>query len=114
MTTTNLPEWIEAELSRMREAFLNRGLPDYMWEGTRLYVMQGIPPGHFLTRVVENSLSGAFAYADENNRRAMHGWCMFFYNNAPSGCWGSPAKVSDWIEKGGLIGIHAASEKEDT
>lgn len=103
--------WIEDRLSHIRKAFISRKLPEYMWDATRLYVDKGIAPGHFLTAALENRLSGAFAYADDANRKSMHGWVMFFYNDLPGGCWGTPDKVTDWIMKRGLLGIEEAAKE---
>lgn len=83
-------------------------VPQHMQGGIRRYLLNGIPPGGFLTAVLENNLMEAFGRADAVNRAAMFGWCQFIYGYAPAGCHGSPAKVSAWIESGGLVGREAA------
>lgn len=73
-------------------------IPEYMLGAARRYILQGIPPGSFLTAVICNDLREAFANADDTNAAMMQGWVRFFYNYAPSGCWGSPEAYSDWLK----------------
>ena len=72
-------------------------IPDYTMGGLRRYIDQRIPPGGFLTAVLENDLRESFGRADENNRAALFYICAWLYNEAPAACWGSPAKVSAWL-----------------
>jgi hypothetical protein len=72
-------------------------IPDHMFGAVKRYIMQGIPPGSFLTAVICNDLREAFARADDQNAAAMHGWIKFFYNYTPSGCWGSPDAYRGWM-----------------
>lgn len=74
-------------------------IPAYMVGAVKRYILQGIPPGSFLTAVISNDLREAFARADDDNATAMQGWVRFFYNYAPSGCWGSPERYSNWLAK---------------
>ena len=71
-------------------------IPGHMAGAVKRYILQGIPPGSFLTAVLCNDLREAFARADDENAAAMHGWVKFFYNYAPTGCWGSPENYSAW------------------
>lgn len=84
-------------------------LPFHMQDTARRYVEQGIPGGSFFTAVVSNDLMGAFAKADDCNVEAMRDWCTWLYNDAPSGCYGSPQKVAEWISGGGLSGLNEAA-----
>ena len=79
-------------------------LPLHMQDTARLYVEHGIQGGSFFTAVVSNDLKGAFAKADGENVAAMRDWAFWLYWDAPSGCHGSPKKVADWIESGGVNG----------
>lgn len=79
-------------------------IPHYMCDAVRRYVDQGIPPGYFLTAVLENNLVEAYHRADDTNIDYMHNWVRFVYNNLPAGCWGSPEKVQNWIKSGGMDG----------
>ena len=72
-------------------------VPEHMWGAVERYLLDGIPPGHFLTAVLSNDLTEAFARADDGNAARMHDWVRFFYCYAPRGSWGSPAKVSAWL-----------------
>jgi hypothetical protein len=74
-----------------------RYLPDYMVGAVKRYILHGIPPGSFLSAVICNDLREAFARADDENAENMRQWVQFFYNYAPSGCWGSPEKFSAWM-----------------
>lgn len=82
-------------------------LPEHMQPGARGYIEKGLPPGGFLRAVLENDLVGAFAKADEVNTREMYWWAEWLYNEAPSACWGSPEKVTAWINHEGLQGREA-------
>lgn len=78
------------------------GIPHHMQDGMRIYIENGIPGGPFQQALLRNDLMGAFGKADDMNRAAMWHWCLFLYNEAPAGCYGSPEKVDAWIAKGGL------------
>jgi hypothetical protein len=74
-------------------------IPSHMIGAVKRYILQGIPPGSFLTAVLCNDLRAAFAQADDDNAAAMQGWVRFFYNYAPSGCWGSTENYHNWLAK---------------
>jgi hypothetical protein len=78
------------------------GVPEHLRGGLLLYVENGIPPGHFLTAVLENNLMEAIGRADEESARGLVGLCGYIYNEVPSTCHGSPQKVEAWIKRGGL------------
>jgi hypothetical protein len=52
-------------------------------------------------------LAEAFGRADEINRERLFDIVGFFYNEAPSPCWGSPQKMTEWARSGGLLGQRA-------
>lgn len=89
-------------VNAIRRRFDSKGLPDYMWGGVQRWIFDAIPPGHFLSAVICNDLKDAVGRADETNRAALADWVLFFYNDAPSECWGSVAAFNHWIERGGL------------
>ena len=62
------------------------------------YIEQGISPGHFLTAVIDNNLSEAVARAADENLRNLPAFVAYFYNEAPSQCWGSREKRRAWME----------------
>jgi hypothetical protein len=78
------------------------GLPEHMREGARLYVEQGVEPGDFMVAVLTNNLMLSFSRADRINIRAMDAWCDWLWNECPGNAWGSPEKVTAWIESGGM------------
>lgn len=80
-------------------------LPEHMRDPFRLYIEKGIPGGSFLTAVVSNDLKGAFGRADDINRARMFDTVAFLVNEAPIGSYGSPERVADWINHGGLEGL---------
>lgn len=83
-------------------------LPDHLRDGMRLYIENGIQPGGFLTAFLSNDLMGATGRADENSRAGFFQIAAFLYNDAPQGCHGSPNRVRDWLDVGGLDGIRQA------
>jgi hypothetical protein len=72
------------------------------------YVRIGRPPGGFVRAVLEDSLTQAFAKADQYNRAAMFEIASYVYNKVPAPArWGG---VDAWIEAGGLEGVRAGNE----
>lgn len=78
-------------------------IPLHMRGAVFRYIMNGIPPGSFLSAVVNNDLREAVARADDENRHALPRYVQFFYNSAPSGSWGHPDALRDWTQRGGLM-----------
>lgn len=81
------PEWGEK---------LARRVPDHMQEGIAYWVLFGRPTGRFLNALLCGDLFTAVRCADDKNSAAMYDWCMFLWNAAPSGCFGSKEKVRAW------------------
>ena len=73
------------------------GLPEHLRGGMQRYIEHGIPPGGFLTAVLENDLAGAFGRADNTSLAALHDIVRWAHWVMPAGAWGSPAKVQAWI-----------------
>lgn len=82
-----------------RAKLTSSGVPEHMHDGYVLYLLHGISPGSFGLAVLENDLREACARADEENQRALYRHVYFLYNYAPSGCWGSPEQVNEWIAR---------------
>ena len=82
------------------------GLPDYMREGVRLWVLKGISPGDFLKAVICNDFVAAVTSADRDNARRLQEWGKFIYCFVPRDCWGSRAHYDDWQEHRGLEGLY--------
>lgn len=82
--------------------FQNYYIPDRMMPGIRRYIEDGIPPGRFLTAIIQNNLSNACGQADDENMRNLPAYAAYFYNEVPLTCWGSKEKMNVWIaQKGG-------------
>jgi hypothetical protein len=77
--------------------------------GAKRWIENRIKPGDFLTAVIENNLAEALGRADEDNRAAIFKIVSWWYNEAPSPCWGSPEKVKAWA-KGPVIEKEAPDE----
>ena len=75
------------------------GIPVYMHGAIIRYYEKGIPPGDFLTAVINNDLIEAISHADNKNINCLKAYIMWFYNQAPSGSWGYQNAVKDWLKK---------------
>ena len=79
-------------------------LPPHMVQTAREYIDGGIRGGAFFHALVCNDLRMAVLFADDINREALPAWIMFLTNEAPTECFGSPARVKAWVNRGGLVG----------
>ena len=84
----------------------------HMVEGVQNYIDYGLPPGGFLTAVLENSLSAA-AHADHINIHLLKEWHQFCYWELPHNAWGSREKVKDWISSGGQVGQQRERDRKE-
>lgn len=82
---------------RMEKLF-ELGIPERMHQGILDYLDHGFMPGHFLTAVICNDLAKACAKADDENQRKLPDYVKFFWNYAPSNCWGSKETMLNWME----------------
>ena len=80
------------QISKMAEY----GIPDYMHGALIRFYENGIPPGDFLTAVINNDLRETFGRADNTNTYCIRSYIIWLYNEAPSGSWGYPNAVEDW------------------
>jgi hypothetical protein len=74
-------------------------------EALREYTLSGRPMGRFLTSVASNDLFEAIGNADDENGPLIKLYVQWFYNVAPSGCWGSKENVKAWLAHRGLAGL---------
>jgi hypothetical protein len=72
-------------------------LPTHMRDGMRLYVLERVPPGGFLEAVLSNDLKSAIIRADSTNQKAIVQIVQFCMWALPIGCWGSPERVTKWL-----------------
>ena len=87
---------------RMEPEFTFRGhsvreIPPHMRESVELYVNHGVPPGHFLTGLICKDIQMMMDHADHTNVWLIPLYYGWFYNEAPSWCWGSIDKMSKWM-----------------
>lgn len=68
-----------------------------MMEAIHRYVEKHQPVGKFLTAVICNDLREACAYADDDNLINLPAFVGYFYNEAPSLCWGSRKQMEYWL-----------------
>ena len=83
------------DISKFR--FNGQAIPEYMHGAIERYIEQRIAPGDFLMAVLCNNLNEACARADDENITLLPVYVAFFYNEAPSACWGSPENVRTWL-----------------
>ena len=72
-------------------------IPDRMMPGITRYIEKGIKPGKFLQAVICNDLHAALSHADDENFTNIPAFVSYFYNKAPSSCWGSKEAMDQWI-----------------
>ena len=78
--------------------FRGKQVPKCMRDGLLRYLEERIEPGQCLRAILENNLHEAFSRADDEVMENMHAIVAYLYNEAPSPSWGSPAKVTAWLE----------------
>lgn len=91
------PEEMDPVVLRGRALHLD--VPHHLIDGLVAYVSSGRPPGDFLRAVLENDLKEAFGRADDESAAGMKAIMMWLYNYTPGVCYGSPAKVSHWLNQ---------------
>jgi len=74
-------------------------IPDRMMGAVRRYIDDRRHPGDFLTAVICNDLSEAVSRADDENMRNLPAYVGYFYNEAPSQCWGNKGKMDEWLTR---------------
>jgi hypothetical protein len=81
----------------MSYRFRQFSISPLMLDAIRRYIVDGLPPGHFLTAIIDNDLREAVMRADDENMPNIPAFVAYFYNEAPADCWGSSHKRQDWI-----------------
>ncbi len=81
----------------MEYTFRQFHIRDDMMAAIRRYIEERLQPGDFLTAVIDNDLAEAVGRADDENMANLPAFVGYFYNEAPSSCWGSPAKRRAWL-----------------
>jgi hypothetical protein len=110
---SDMPRLTRADLDASLDREISR-IPAHCREGLIDYLRYGQPPGHFLLAVLSNDLAEACKRADEENRYALFDYVYLLTNWAPSGAWGSPQHVKDWIAKGMALRREQFAQAEDS
>ena len=76
--------------------FRSFSIPERMKASIERYVIGHVEPGDFLCAVIDNDLSSACMRADDENLENLPAYVAYFYNDAPSSCWGSKEKRLAW------------------
>lgn len=79
-----------------KEALFTLEVPSYMHGGIIRFYEDKIPPGSFLTAVINNNLREACGQADDTNRQVLFNYVQWFYNYAPAGTWGFEGAMEKW------------------
>jgi hypothetical protein len=78
-------------------------IPHHMREAVIDWVERAEPHpdgmGSFFWSLLVKDFFEACCRADEMNALCMRQWALFLYNDVPSECWGSPAKLVAWYDK---------------
>lgn len=80
------------------EQELRDRIPSHLMGAIDRYIEHGLQPGGFLTAVITNDLAGAFNRAGNLSKEYLEDIVTYFWNYAPSSCWGSPEAFSSWTK----------------
>jgi len=62
------------------------------------YIVNRVPPGSFVTAVLQNNLFSCYFHADDNNFQKVPAYVAYLYNHAPANCWGSEKAIEAWLK----------------
>ena len=79
------------------DSHFGRRIEERFLEALDAYGQTARPTGGFLEAVLCNDLRQACARADARALGQLSDIVGYIYNELPSGCWGSPAKVHAWM-----------------
>jgi hypothetical protein len=71
-------------------------IPEHVMPALLRWIEHGVPPGSFLSAVLENNLKEAVGNADADCLANLPALVGYLYNEAPAMCWGSPERVAAW------------------
>ena len=80
-------------------------IPDQMMGSIKRYIEYGVIPGNFLQAIICNNLKEAVGKADDENIDNLPAYIGYFYNEAPTNCWGSHKRMVDWADQLGRNGV---------
>lgn len=73
-------------------------IPPHLWDGIRMFLLEGRETGDFLYAVFCNDLADAIGRADPLSEAALGDIVRWLNHGAPSQAWGSKERVAYWIE----------------
>lgn len=73
-------------------------VPDHTAAALDAYINDRLQPGGFLSAVLSNDLRRSLELADWQNKANLYAIVSYLHWEAPSNCWGSPKKVTDWLQ----------------
>ena len=82
-----------------KQKMFEYGIPGYMHGAIVRYYEEGIPPGDFLTALINNDLRETFLRADDTNAQCVKSYVTWFFNQAPAGSWGHATAVENWVKQ---------------
>lgn len=98
MIPTDPGEYDGVGESSLAYRFREFSISEHMMGAITRYIEHRLQPGSFLEAVICNDLREAVGQADDTNIRNLPAYVGYFYNEAPSSCWGSVEKYQAWLE----------------
>ena len=95
MENEHLIEGIEDELI-VPEHYDGARFPYAMRKAMTDWVLEAVPPGNFLTAVIQNNLREAVCMADDHNVKIIKQYVIWFINRTDRRCWGSIERFVNW------------------
>ena len=72
-------------------------IPEGMRQGLLRYAKDNMKAGGFVEALASNDLKEAVGRADPANRPLISVYVLWLMNEAPSDCFGSALKYSEWV-----------------
>jgi hypothetical protein len=89
-------EYLRESLRRGYVAY--PGVPEHTRGALERYVVDGLPPGSFLSAVLTNDLVEAVGRADDQNLAALVDIVRLIYNYIPGSSWHSEEAMVEWMK----------------
>lgn len=74
-------------------------IPVHEQDTIKRYVIEKLRPGDFLSAIITNDLRGAVNHADAVNLPLIKLYVQWFFNRAPSACYGSSRQMEEWLAR---------------
>jgi len=90
------------------------GFPEHLWEGFKLYFLNGIRPGSFLTAFLCGDLFEVMGRGDDEAIAGLKPMVVYLHSRCPAMCYGSEKRVQEWCAMGGAEGSRGAHQEVTT